>query len=87
MKVAECLEDWPEVWPSCPDNLLAWGTGGGVSKKGFVVVLRQLVYHLLFRKAAASSCDNIMSVYFLSMQYSKLHRFHILYTLRGFIFF
>ena len=32
MKVAECLEDWPEVWPSCPDNLLAWGTGGGVSE-------------------------------------------------------
>ena len=28
---AECLEKWPENWPDCPENLLAWGTGGGVS--------------------------------------------------------
>ena len=31
MATAECLSDWPKGWPSCPERVIVWATGGGVS--------------------------------------------------------
>ena len=32
MATGECLDEWPGGWPVCAENLLAWGTGGGVGQ-------------------------------------------------------
>lgn len=29
MATAECLSDWPKGWPSCPERVIVWATGGG----------------------------------------------------------